>query len=86
MYIKWNDQELLEALMVYRKIKKNGERLDAANPRLNQLAQKIGRTIGSVVMRMQNFRYLDTDGKSGLKNGGKNLRIFWDRHNTSIEN
>ena len=86
MDIKWNDQELLEALMVYRKIKKNGERLDAANPILNQLAQKIGRTIGSVVMRMQNFRYLDTDSKSGLKNGGKNLRIFWDRHISFIDN
>lgn len=66
-YKPWTQADLLEALDVFRMIKAKGENFSHSNPALIQLAKKLGRSIASVVMRMHNFLYYETNGQYGLK-------------------
>ena len=41
------------------------------NPLIKEIADDLGRTPSSIVMKIENLRYLITDGSSGLPNGSK---------------
>lgn len=74
---KWSHQELIKSLDVYKNLKARKIPMTANQIQIQKLAQQIGRSVSSVVMRMANFTYLDTKGEKGLSNGGKNLFLFW---------
>lgn len=81
---KWSDSELRQALELYVSLKKAGSTSSDAATKIEKLASRIGRSFSSVSMRLANYKWLDTDGREGLSNGGANLRHFWDRNKQSV--
>lgn len=64
----WTEQEYLAALVLYLTVPSG--RHDSRNPRVRELAEAMGRTSGSVVMRLANFRACDPNaGTKGLGHG-----------------
>lgn len=78
--IKWKDSELKQALQLYNALKNPQISISEAISQIEALALKIGRSYAAVSMRLANYKYLDTDGREGLSNGGPNLRNFWDKN------
>ena len=73
---RWSKEEYLLALDLYFKIKNSSNTsLTASNLDVQKLANKIGRTAGSLSMRLLNFQYLDNG--SGLSNGGEECKKIW---------
>ncbi len=74
----WSKAANLAALKLFKELKNSGVKPSVSNPRIQQLAATIGRTPKAVVMRLGNYEYYYSNGLHGLKNGGSNLRYFYD--------
>lgn len=77
--MQWTREHLLVALHLY--LTESFGRLHASNPRIIALAQKLGRTPGSVNMKANNFASLDpvflASGRSGLPGASAADRALW---------
>lgn len=75
----WTRPELLAAFHLYSQLPFG--QLHARNPRILQLASWLGRTPGSVAMKLVNLASLDplitASGRSGLKGASKLDRAVW---------
>lgn len=81
---RWSKTEYLLALDLYLNLKNSDNKsLTASNPKVQELAMKLGRTVGSVSMRLLNYQYIET--KTGLKNGGEDCKKYWDEYSDSPE-
>lgn len=76
---KWTRDELLVALHLYRT--EQFGRLHERNPRIIELAERMGRTPGSVNMKANNFASLDPEflatGRRGLPGASATDRAVW---------
>ena len=76
----WTRDEFILALNLYLKLPFG--KLDSRTPEIIHLANIIGRTPGSVSMRLNNFASVDPyhqqRGIAGLSGGGKQVKPFWD--------
>ena len=76
----WTREELILAFNLYLKI--TFGKTHSRNPRIIELANLIGRTPASIVMRLGNFASIDpfhqNRGVSGLKNGLNQVQPIWD--------
>jgi len=79
----WTRDELIVAFNLYCKLPFG--QLHAKNPRVVEMARALGRTPGSVAMKLVNFAALDPThrqrGVSGLANTSKADRQVWDEFN-----
>jgi hypothetical protein len=79
----WTRDELIVAINLYCKLPFG--QLHQKNPRILELAKLLGRTPGSVAMKLVNFASLDPThqqrGVSGLGNTSKADRQVWDEFN-----
>lgn len=75
---KWTQSENLEALKLFAQLKKSGVKPSAKDQRVLNLAVAIGREVSALMMRLGNYEYFYSNGLHGLKNGGKNLRLFYE--------
>lgn len=75
--IVWSEDETILALQLYYLIEagKVGNRSKA----INDLARFLGRTPGSVEMKIGNLQFCDHKNTKGLKNGGKTDGIIFNR-------
>lgn len=76
---KWTQEENLAALKLFAKFKKACMKPTVSHPEVRQFASDIHRTCIAVMMRLGNYEYYYSNGLHGLKNGGTNLRHFYDR-------
>lgn len=75
----WTEQEYLAALVLYLTVPSG--RHDSRNPRVRELAEAMGRTSGSVVMRLANFRACDPNaGTVGLTHISQGDAALWERY------
>lgn len=76
---RWTKEELLIALNVYRKL--SFGQLHEKNPVIIDLAKRMGRTAGSVAMKLCNFASLDpvvtSSGRKGLPGASDLDRDLW---------
>jgi putative restriction endonuclease len=76
----WTREELILALNLYLKLPFG--KLHSGTPEIIHLAKLIGRTPGSVAMRLNNFAAVDTyhqqRGIAGLPGGKKQVAPIWD--------
>lgn len=76
----WTREELILAFNLYLKIEFG--KTHARNPKVIELANLIGRTPASIVMRLGNFASIDPfhqeRGVGGLKNGMNQVQPIWD--------
>ena len=76
----WTREELILALNLYLKLPFG--KLDSRTPEIIQLAEKLGRTPGSISMRLNNFASVDPfhqqRGVKGLTGGIKQVQPIWD--------
>jgi hypothetical protein len=83
---QWTRNELLIALNLYHKL--NFGQFDARNRAIIDLAAKLGRTPGSVAMKLSNFASLDPAlklrGISGLKGASRRDREVWDEFHAPL--
>lgn len=77
---RWDEQELKSALDLYFDMKRAGKTVSEVAPEIEHLASCIGRSAAAVRMRLDNYRWLDTEGRVGLSNGGPKLIDFWERN------
>lgn len=77
---RWTKDELLIALNVYRKLPFG--QLHERNPVIIDLAKRMGRTAGSVAMKLCNFASLDpvvtSSGRKGLPGASDLDRALWE--------
>ena len=75
----WTREELILAFNLYFKI--TFGKTHASNPKVIKLANLIGRTPSSIVMRLGNFASIDPyhqqRGIVGLKNGMNQVQPIW---------
>lgn len=69
---KWSKEETRIALYAYLK---GMSRCEATT-----LAESMGISSGAFIMRMANFRYLDTNGQKGLSSIKKLEQEVWDEY------
>ncbi|WP_153795886.1 HNH endonuclease [Foetidibacter luteolus] len=83
----WTREELILALTQYLKLPFG--KLHSRNPEIIHLAQIIGRTPGSVAMRLNNFASVDPfhqqRGIGGLPGGKKQVEPIWNEFNNNRE-
>jgi predicted restriction endonuclease len=73
---RWTRDELILALNIYCKIPSS--RLDDKHPEVIKLANYLGRTPGSVGLKLANFVSIDpTNDKKGMSNHGKLDEVVW---------
>lgn len=76
----WTREELILALNLYLKLPFG--KLHSGTPEIIRLAEIIGRTPGSVAMRLNNFAAVDpyhqNRGITGLKGGVRQVQPIWD--------
>ena len=76
----WTHEELILAFNLYLRIEFG--KTHARNPKIIELANLMGRTPASIVMRLGNFASIDPfhqkRGVSGLKNGMNQVQPIWD--------
>ncbi len=76
----WTKEELILAFNLYLKI--TFGKTHSSNPKIRHLAEIIGRTPSSIVMRLGNFASIDPFHKErgvvGLRNGLNQVRPIWD--------
>jgi len=84
----WSRVELIVAFNLYCKL--TFGQLHSRNPRVVELAKLLGRTPGSVAMKLVNFASLDPThqqrGIAGLKNTSKADQGIWDEFNADWTN
>lgn len=77
----WTRNELIAALNLYLKLPYG--QLDSKTKEVIELANIIGRTPGSVAMRLNNFAHVDPyhqqRGIIGLANGRRQVEPIWER-------
>lgn len=84
--LKWEDIHELKVYFLYRKIKEGLENKENLSIKEDQEFERAEISLNSIKMKIENYRYLDTEGKQGLKNCSKKTKkIFnsWKSH--SIE-
>jgi putative restriction endonuclease len=78
--VKWSDGHLLIALNLYSKIPFG--RFHERNPVLVEVAERMGRTPGSLAMKLCNFASLDpilcASGRKGLEGASRRDREMWE--------
>ncbi|MFL9844178.1 HNH endonuclease [Flavobacterium rhizosphaerae] len=76
----WIREEYILAFNLYLKIEFG--KTHTGNPKIIELAELIGRTPASIVMRLGNFASIDpyhqNRGVGGLKNAGVQTQLIWD--------
>ncbi len=76
---RWKREELISTLMLYRRL--TFGQLHSRNPEIIKLAGKLGRTPGSVAMKLCNFASLDPAlqkrGIKGLRQASKRDGEIW---------
>jgi putative restriction endonuclease len=84
----WTREELILALNQYLKLPFG--KLDSRTPEIIKLAEKLGRTPGSISMRLNNFASVDpyhkNRGIKGLTGGIKQVQPIWDEFINNKEN
>lgn len=73
----WTACELIAVLNLYYFLQATHQSMTASNPMIINTANSIGRTVDAIVMRLQNYRFWETDGQEGLSNGGPRAEAFW---------
>jgi len=85
--VLWTKEELILAFNLYLKIEFG--KTHASNPRIIELANLLGRTPASIVMRLGNFASIDpyhqNRGVGGLKNGTNQVQPIWEEFFTNQE-
>lgn len=83
----WNREELIVVFNLYCSM--NFGQMHSRNPAIIEMARVIGRTPGSVAMKLVNFASFDpahqTRGVSGLKGASHADRAIWDEFNSDWE-
>lgn len=84
--IRWSELQLIETLKLYMYLRANDETMNISNSSVIKLAQRLEREPNAIVMRLQNYNYLDgeegitrskTSNPRGLKNGGQESKRVW---------
>ena len=72
----WSRDEFLVTLDLYL----NGDDVmeDESDPQVQNIANLIGRTPGSVALRLANYRHLDPSGTKGMENTGEACQEIWE--------
>jgi len=82
----WTRDQLLVALSLYSQIPFG--RLHSKNPDIIEYAQRLGRTPGSLAMKLVNFASLDPfiieSGRTGLKGASNADRLLWKEMNEDM--
>ena len=68
--MKWKEQHELKALLIYKKIK---EELDKDKIFTHN-------RFDTVLKKLANIRYLDTNGKEGLSGYSTQIKEIWEKH------
>ena len=74
---RWNQSENLDALSLFAELKKYCVKLSAKDKREVPFAVAIGWKVSGLMMRIWNSEYFYSNGLHGLRNGGKNLWLFY---------
>lgn len=75
--IVWSEDETTLALYLYYLIESG--QVDNRSKAIKDLAIFLGRTPGSVEMKIGNLQFCDKKNTKGLKNGGKTDELIFDR-------
>ncbi len=75
---QWSRDEFLVTLDLY--LNESDYVADDSDPRIQEVASLIGRTPGSVVLRLANYRHLDPESTEGMSNVGKACREIWEEY------
>jgi hypothetical protein len=78
----WSDDEMLLALDLYFRTPYN--KRTRSNPEIIELAELIGRTPDSIVLRMANYLCFDIEeqklGHKGMNGGARQCKPFWEKY------
>ena len=78
----WTDPEITLALALY--LRTPYSKISGKNPEIQALARLLGRTDGSVSLKLANLAACDPEvaehGRKGFSNGSKRDRIVWDTY------
>lgn len=74
----WTRDEFLVTLDLY--LNDPGVSMDESDEQIREISQLIGRTPGSVVLRLANYRSLDGSSSKGMSNGGEGCRQIWEEY------
>ena len=84
--VKWTREHLLMALNLYCKLPFG--KLHSGNPVIIDVARKMGRTAGSLAMKLCNFASLDPvqrkRGIRGLGGASEQDRVMWDEFQSDV--
>ena len=84
--VTWTREHFLIALNLYRKLPFG--KLDKGNPLIIQVAERMGRSPGSLAMKLVNFASLDPvitgSGRKGLSGATKQDRVMWEEFNSGL--
>jgi len=75
---QWSRDEYLVTLDLY--LNESEYIADDSDPMIREVASLIGRTPGSVVLRLANYRHLDPSSTEGMRNVGKACREIWEEY------
>ncbi|MCF0238387.1 MAG: hypothetical protein HUK24_07280, partial [Sphaerochaetaceae bacterium] len=76
--IVWSEEETTLALYLYYLIESG--QVDNRSKSIKDLATFLGRTPGSVEMKIGNLQFYDKKNSKGLKNGGKTDELIFNRY------
>lgn len=80
---RWTKEEYEETLKLYVQLSRENIPMYGGTKEIRELAEKWGenaRTAASIAMRLQNYRYLATNGAEGLRNVSSECRKFYDEY------
>lgn len=81
---RWTRDEYIVTLDLYLNYPDLVE--DESDPQIREVASLIGRTPGSVALRLANYRYLDPANTEGMSHVGKACKQIWEEyHNNERE-
>ena len=87
---KWTDEEMILTLYIY--LTHDSEDLHKYSKFLIDFTDKLNEFTGnkrppsSIEMRISNYKSVDSNYyKTGLANGGKSVKYFWDKYNNQID-
>jgi len=72
----WSRDEFLVTLDLYLNTEQT--RADKSDPAVQDVAELLGRTPGSVALRLANYTHLDPSGTQGMENTGTTCREIWE--------
>jgi hypothetical protein len=73
---RWSRDEFLVTLDLYLNTKQI--RADKSDPAVKNAADLLGRTPGSIALRIANYTHLDPSGTQGMENTGAACREIWE--------